>query len=368
MKNILFVAAMLVLFIATSVHAEDITIGVAGPMTGPRTSFGEQMKQAAEIAVEKINADGGILGHKVVLDIEDDANQPQQAVTVANRFLTHDVRYVIGHWGAGMTLPASSVYDAAGVLMITPASILSEITAKSRPLIFRTVGTDKQLADKIAEYLKSTTKPTDKILMITDNSAPATQGISNFLEQDMKQANYTNIVQEFYMAGETDFSTLTTKIKEIKPTSIYCSCYQIEGGLIIRSLRNAGVTQPLIGTDVFNTPEIWQITGATGDGTVFVSDPNFGDSTAAKELVDVLRTQKIQPLPYHYYTYASFQVLKQAMEKSKSLDPKKIAEEIHHDNFDTILGTISYAPNGDLKDTKYQVFVHKNNQTILLSK
>ncbi len=336
-------------------------------MTGPMAIFGEQMKQAADVAVKNINAANGILGKQVVLQIEDDANEPRQAVAVANRFIGHGVHYVVGHWSANTTLPASDVYAANDVLMITPETILSDVTMKGHKLIFRTIGTEKQLAVAIDAYLEKTYASKDKVLILTDNSAPGAQSTSKYVEKGLLNAGYKNINKEYFMAGTRDFSTLATKVKEIDPAVIYCSCFHVEAGLIMRAVRSAGANQPFVGWDMFNSPELWEIAGAAGEGAVYVSDPAFEENPSAREFVSALKAENIQPQTTSFTTYAAFQVLQQAIEKTHSLDPYKVAETIRKEPFDTAIGKISYAENGDLKNAKYQVYIHKNGQTIPLA-
>ncbi|NDE91492.1 MAG: branched-chain amino acid ABC transporter substrate-binding protein [Alphaproteobacteria bacterium] len=353
-------------FYALAADPETISIGLAGPMSGQRAVFGEQMRQAAELSVDKINASGGFLGKKITLEVGDDANEASQAVSIASRFVSKGIKHVVGHWGAGMTLPASDVYADANVLMITPASILSEITEKGHSLVFRTVGTDKQIAEKMSEYVKKSYTPKDKILLIGDQGAPAARSVMKFFGASLASASFNNKAEEYYAEGTKDFSALMTKAKDIHPTVIACFCYHVEAALIMRAARSAGITSPFVGWDVFSAPELWQIAGATGEGTVFVSDPVFAYSPAAKDFIKALEDKKITPQVYHFYTYASFQVLQQAITKAQSLDPKKIADVIHAGTFDTVIGKISYAPNGDLKAAQYETFIRKNNAIVKL--
>ncbi|HEU0117219.1 MAG TPA: ABC transporter substrate-binding protein, partial [Alphaproteobacteria bacterium] len=197
-------------------------------------------------------------------------------------------------------------------------------------------------------------------------SAPAAISTTNFIDADLKKLGFANIAREYFSAGTKDFSALLTKAKQIQPKVIFCGCYNIEGGLIVRSARASGVTQPFVSWDVFNTPEVWEITGPAGNGTVFVSDPPFEGIPSAKGLVTSLTAEKAQPQTYHFYTYASFQVLQQAVKAAQSLDPQKVADAIRKGRFDTAIGDISYSQNGDLKEAKYELYIRKDNQTVPL--
>src|SRR5271163_2992812 len=119
------------------VRAQDITIAVAGPMTGPVASIGEQMKRGAEAAAAAINDAGGVNGRKIRILVQDDACDPKQAVTVANLIIGQQIKYVDGHACSGSSIPASDVYAENDVLMMTPASSNPALTEKGHATIMR---------------------------------------------------------------------------------------------------------------------------------------------------------------------------------------------------------------------------------------
>jgi len=123
----------------------DITIGVAGPFTGPNATYGAQYWKGATQAAADINAAGGIKGEKIVLVQGDDACEPKQAVAVANRLVDEEkVSAVVGHFCSSSTMPSSEVYDEAGVLTITPGSTNPQITERGMQNMFRMCGRDDQ--------------------------------------------------------------------------------------------------------------------------------------------------------------------------------------------------------------------------------
>ena len=110
------------LALSASALAQDITVGVAGPMTGGESAFGRQMKNGAEQAVEDLNAAGGVLGKKLALQVGDDACDPKQARSIAEKFASSKVPFVAGHYCSSSSIPASEAYAEGNVLQITPAS------------------------------------------------------------------------------------------------------------------------------------------------------------------------------------------------------------------------------------------------------
>src|SRR5947209_11546066 len=133
----------------------DIKMGMTGPITGPNAAFGAQLKNGTEQAVEDINAAGGILGQKIVLSYGDDVSDPKQGVSVANKFSGDGVKYVIGPFNSGVTMPASEVYQENGILEVTPSATNPKITERNMWNIFRTCGRDDQQGEVAAKYIVS---------------------------------------------------------------------------------------------------------------------------------------------------------------------------------------------------------------------
>ena len=131
-----------VALMAAGQAAAEIKVGIAGPMTGPVAQYGDMQFSGARMAIERINAAGGVMGEDLVAVEVDDVCDPKQAVTVANRLVNEGVRYVVGHLCSSSTQPASDIYEDEGILMITPASTSPEITERGYELVFRTIGLD----------------------------------------------------------------------------------------------------------------------------------------------------------------------------------------------------------------------------------
>jgi branched-chain amino acid transport system substrate-binding protein len=152
------------------VKAQDITIAVAGPMTGPVASIGEQMKRGAEAAAAAINDAGGVNGRKIKIVVEDDACDPKQAVAVANRIVGQEIKFVDGHACSGSSIPAADVYADNSVLMMSPASSNPVLTEKGHPTIMRLYGRDDAQGAFIAPWIAKEFKG-KKIAILHDKSA-----------------------------------------------------------------------------------------------------------------------------------------------------------------------------------------------------
>jgi branched-chain amino acid transport system substrate-binding protein len=140
------------LALAGSASAQ-IKIGIGGPITGGSAAFGAQLKNGAEQAIADINAEGGILGQKLTSTVGDDRADPKEGVSVANKFVGDGVKFVVGHFNSGVTIPASEVYQENGILEVTPAATNPRVTERNKWNIFRTCGRDDQQGAVAGEYI-----------------------------------------------------------------------------------------------------------------------------------------------------------------------------------------------------------------------
>src|SRR6202142_2457222 len=161
----------------SGVARADILIGVGGPLTGPNAAFGEQLQKGAQAAADDINAAGGVLGQKIVLEFGDDASDPKQGVSVANKFVGDGVKYVDGHFNSGVTIPASEVYADNGILEITPSATNPKITERGLWDIFRTCGRDDQQGKLWADLALGELK--EKKIAIVHDKTTYGQGLAD---------------------------------------------------------------------------------------------------------------------------------------------------------------------------------------------
>src|SRR6266481_5072327 len=205
------------LAIAATTYAQgEVKLAVGGPITGGSAAFGAQLKNGVDQAVEDINAAGGILGQKLVVSIGDDRADPKEGVSVANKFAADGVKFVIGHFNSGVTIPASDVYQENGMLVITPAATNPKVTDRNMWNVFRVCGRDDQ------------------------------QG----------SAAGAIIAQQFKGKRVAIIHDKTT------------------AGQIVRQMRDQGVKAPLMGGDGMADDEFAAIAGPGADGTLMTFSPD----------------------------------------------------------------------------------------------
>ncbi len=336
----------------------DINIAVAGPMTGQYATFGEQMKNGAEMAVKDINAAGGVLGQQLRLFVEDDACDPKQAVAVANKAASEGVVFVAGHFCSGSSIPASQVYEEEGIVQISPASTNPKLTDEGGWNVFRVCGRDDQQGAVAGDYLADHFG--DKKIAILHDKTAYGKGLADETKAKLNARGITETMYEAYTAGEKDYSALVSKLKGAGIDVIYLGGYHTEGGLIIRQAAEQGYKPQLVSGDALVTEEFWKITGDTGEGTLMTFSPDPRKNPDAAPVVERFRAASIEPEGYTLYTYGAIQAWKQAVEKVGGTDPKKVAKALHDMEFDTVLGKFSFDKKGDVTAPGYVFYVWKD--------
>ncbi|MDB5572255.1 MAG: branched chain amino acid transporter substrate-binding protein [Hyphomicrobiales bacterium] len=343
--------------LSQAAHAQ-VKVGVAGPITGSSAAFGAQLKNGAEQAVEDINASGGILGQKIALSIGDDASRPEQGVSVANKFVGDGVKFVIGHFNSGVSIPASEVYNENGMLQITPASTNPTFTERKLWNVFRTCGRDDQQGDVAGRYIAEKLKG-KKVAVVHDKS-PYGKGLADETKKTMNKLGVTEALYEGVNQGEKDFSALVSKFRQLGVEVVMWGGLHTEGGLIVRQMRDQGVKAVLLGGDGITSAEYAAIAGPGAEGTLMTYGPDPTKRPGAAAIVKKFTDKKINPESYTLYSYASVEILKQAAEAAKSLDPKKVADTMRSGmRFETVLGTISFDAKGDRTDSDYVMYEWK---------
>jgi len=361
MKRITTLGVALGLAVAlTGTASAQIKMGVAGPITGPNAAFGAQLKNGADQAVEDINAAGGILGQKITLQYGDDVSDPKQGVSVANKFVGDGVKFVVGHFNSGVTMPASEVYQENGMLEITPSATNPKITERGMWNIFRTCGRDDQQGAVAAAYIVKHFK--GKKIAIAHDKTTYGKGLADETQKALNKAGIKEVLYEGINVGEKDYSALVSKIKQSGADLVYWGGLHTEGGLIVRQMRDQGIKAPMMSGDGITTDEFASIGGPGVEGTLMTYGPDARKSAAAKDAVAKFKAKNFEPEAYTLYSYAVVQIIKQAAEAVKSLDTKKVAEKMHSGmKFKTVLGELSYDKKGDRTNLDYVMYIWKKD-------
>jgi branched-chain amino acid transport system substrate-binding protein len=331
----------------------QVRLGVGGPMTGGSAAFGAQLKNGVEQAVEDINAAGGILGQKIVLSIGDDRADPKEGVSTANKFVADGVKFVVGHFNSGVTMPASEIYQENGIVEITPAATNPNVTERKMWNIFRVCGRDDQQGGLAGAMIAE--KFAGKHVAIIHDKTTYGQGLAEETRKAINAKGLKEVMFEGVNKDDKDFTALVSKLKAVNPDLVYWGGLHDTGGLILRQMRDQGLKAPMMGGDGMADDEFAAIAGPGSEGTLMTFSPDPRLNPDNKQIVDLFRQKRgFEPQSYTLYSYAAVQIFKQAAEEAKSLDTKKVAEVMHSGKaFKTVLGEVSFDQKGDV--TGYSV-------------
>jgi branched-chain amino acid transport system substrate-binding protein len=342
------------LALSTAALAEDTTIAVAGPMTGGESAFGRQMKNGAEMAVADLNAAGGLLGKKLVLDVEDDACDPKQARSVAEKIGSAKIPFVAGHYCSSSSIPASEAYAEGNVLQITPASTNPLFTERKLWNVARVCGRDDQQGLVAGEFIAKNFA--GKNIAILNDKTTYGKGLADETKKALNKAGVTEKLFESYTKGDKDFNAIVSRLKAENIDLVYLGGYHQEAGLIVRQMRAQGLKTILMAGDALADKEFASITGPEGEGTLFTFGPDPRKKPTAAAIVEKFKAKNIDPEGYTLYTYAAMQIWSQAATKAGTTDPKKVIDTIKAGSWDTVIGKIEYDAKGDIKQLDYVVY------------
>ncbi len=346
----------LALAIGGMAQAEDtIKIAIVGPITGPVAQYGEMQMNGAKMAVEQINAKGGVNGKKLEAVLMDDVCEPKQAVAVANKVVNEGIGFVVGHLCSGSTQPASKIYDEEGILMITPAATNPDITKQGYKQVFRTIGTDDQQGPVAGNFIADRIKP--KQMAILHDKQQYGQGIASEVKRTVEGKGIKVVLFEGINKGQTDFSALITKMKKEGVDFVYYGGYHPELGLILRQAREQGFDARFMGPEGVGNKDITAIAGPASEGLLVTLPADFTQDPANAALVKAFKDKNLDPSgPFVMPGYAAVQIIADTIAKTGSTDPKAVAEAMHQSSYKTPIGTVAFKDSGDLKEFQFIVF------------
>jgi branched-chain amino acid transport system substrate-binding protein len=325
----------------------EILIATAGPMTGAYAWAGERYQRGAGIAVENLNANGGVLDQRVELIVGDDFCDPDQAVALARKLASDGVVFVAGHWCSHASIPASKVYEKAGILQIAPGSASAILTDEGGPNVFRVCGRDDRQGAMVADYLAD--HWANKGIAIVDDGTTWGAGVAEGARRRLRERGVAVAVDEAIAPGEYEYFALVAKMQAAGVEVLFLGGYHREAGLILRQAHDRGYDLRLVANSAMALEDFPMIAGAGLEGTLMAAMTYTGDRPQAKDVVAQFHAQGYEPLGYTLYTYAAVQVWAQAVAAAGSLDLDAVTLAMHSRQFDTVLGRIGFDQKGDVR-------------------
>jgi branched-chain amino acid transport system substrate-binding protein len=344
-----------------------LRVGVAGPFTGPNAAFGEQLRRGSMAAAAAINAAGGVNGAQLALEFGDDRSDPREGVSVANRFVSNGVRWVVGHFNSGVSIPASEVYAENNIVQCTPASTNPRFTERNLWNTHRTCGRDDQQGAVAGAWILANRR--NARVAIVHDRTPYGQGLAEFTKAAVNRGGMTEIMFEGITTGERDFSALVSRLRQANAEIVYFGGLHTEAGLIIRQLRDQGSQAVLMSGDGITTKEFWTVAGPGAEGTLMTYGPDPRKNPAATAAVAAFRamTPPYEPEAYTLYSYAALQAFATAAREAGSNDARRVATRMRNGQpITTVLGNLSWDAKGDRTTADYVMYVWRNGEYIEL--
>ncbi len=345
--------------------AEDIRIAVAVPRTGTVATAGDQVVAGAQQAVKAINAKGGVDGRRIVLDIEDDACDPKQALSVANRIVGEGITLIDGHVCSAASIATSPVYAEAAAVMMSPASVSAKLTdvafAKGWSNIFRVYTRDDVQGELMGGWMADRFK--GKVVAFIDDKGTYGKGLADSVRAAFTAHGGKVAFREGINPGEKDYSAVVSKLKALGAEAVYYGGYPPEGGLILRQAADQGFHPTFVTTSGFAAPEFASIAGAATEGTVFPFPPDPSKNPAAAGVLDAFKAEGQVPDGFTLFSYATIQALAEGVHRAGSTDGKKVTAALRDGAaIDTVIGPLKFDQKGDAIGITYEIDIWKGGK------
>ncbi|HYM99607.1 MAG TPA: branched-chain amino acid ABC transporter substrate-binding protein [Aestuariivirgaceae bacterium] len=337
-----------------------VKIGHAAPLTGEIAHLGKDNENGARLAIEEANAKGlTIGGQKVVFEFlsEDDEGKENKGPIIAQKFVDAKVAGVVGHLNSGVTIPASVVYNEAGIPMISGSATNPKLTERGLKVAFRTVGRDDQQGPAIASYLNTQFKP--RTVAIVDDATSYGEGLADQVELTLKAAGVSVLPREKGTKDTKDWKAILTKLKGKRPDAIFYGGMDSGGGPLIKQGRELGIKAVFAFGDGACSEKMHELAGAAAEGMV-CSQAGIPALAASKDFLDAHKKRfNADPIIYAPFTYDAANLLIAAMQKADSADPAKYLPELAKISYEGASGRIEFDAKGDRKDAEMTIFKMK---------
>jgi branched-chain amino acid transport system substrate-binding protein len=354
------------LLLATSASASDeqvVKIGVSGPLSGPNAFAGKDDENGVRLAIEELNAQKRKVGGKTIrfeLLSEDDQGDPKAGVNVAQKFVDAGVKFVLGPYNSGVAIPASRVYNDAGVLMSTVGTN-PKITQSGYGTVFRIVASDTQVGGSMASYAAKELKI--KNVGVIDDRTAFGQGIADEFSRRAKAAGMNVVAREFTRDSASDFSAILTSLKAKHVDAIFYGGYAPQGAPMARQMKQFGMNARLLGGDTLCSPEMAKLGGdAVGDNVRCAQAGAIVEKQAAGPafIARYKARFKRDPDVYAPSFYDQTMFIADSMKRADSVDPVKVNAALRTGTHQGVVGSYAYDSAGNLKQTTVTVYTFKN--------
>jgi branched-chain amino acid transport system substrate-binding protein len=337
---------------ATPLRAE-ILIGVAVPLTGPAGWIGEANQKGVEKVVADLNAQGGVLGERLEILTVDDYCHGEQAVAAARKLVDAGVEFVVGHPCSAAAIPASDVYEAAGVVLFSPAATNPRLTERGLWSVFRLIGRDDAQGHIAGDFLAD--RFGDQPIAILHDGGIYGKGLAGHTRARLNERGIKEVTFEALEPGLVDYTSAIGRVQAVGAEVLYYAGFAPEAALILRQARDREIGMQLVSGDALGVEDFWLIAGSAGEGTLFTARPDPRNNPKAARLREVLVAENYDPPLGTFSSYSAVEAWAQAVQRAGTSDAEAVAKTLRAGEFDTMVGRIGFDEKGDV--TGYGTFV-----------
>jgi len=361
MKTLFFVFLVCVFVAGTAVAADTIKIGLLAPLTGPAAADGLSVQNSVKLAVERVNAEGGLLGGKVEVVSYDDRMDPKDAVALARKLIEQDkVAAIVAGSYSAPSRAVAPIFQEEKIPAVAAYAVHPDVT-KAGNYNFRNgfLGT---VEGKAAAYVAVRMLKGKKIaLLVSDNDfgRELSKGFKYYIDKYGKGA--ASIVSEqVYPMSEKDFKAYLSKIKDQNPDVIFSSGYYFQTGPVVKQAREMGIKAHILGEEGADSPKFLEIAGDAGEGFVIVTNLNRDDKRpeVQKFLTTYESRYGIQPDMVGASAYDAFMMICDAIKRAKSVKGPDIRAALAAiKDYSGLTGMVKrFTPEGEVvKDVQVQI-------------
>ncbi len=348
---------------------EMVKIGEAAPVTGPASYLGKDTENGARLAIEEINQTGLVIGGKkvtLVFDAQDDAGDPRQATQVAQKLVDDRVVAVVGHMQSGSTIPASKIYNDAGIAQVSPSATNPAYTQQGFKTAYRVVATDAQQGPTLADYAAKTLKV--RTVAIVDDSTAYGQGLAVEFEKQAKANGIQVISHDASTDKAVDFRAILTKIKGEKPDVIMYGGLDGTGGPFAKQAKQLGITAKVLAGDGLCADDLAKLAGDAADNVIcsIAGAPLLKMADGPAFVERYKKRFGYAPVLNSPFAYDAVGVIVDAMKRAQSTEPEKILAAMPATDHHGVLGQTQFDSKGDLRHGVISLYKYVEGKQALL--
>ena len=327
-RTALILPLLLALSSCSKKQEAGIPVGQFGSLTGAQATFGQSTDNGVRLALDEVNASGGVLGQPLRLITKDNQSKPGETSTAVRELITRNkVVALIGEVASGRSLEAAPIAQRSGIPMITPASTNEKVT-EAGDHIFRVCFIDPFQGTVCAKFARKL--GAKKAAVLTDVSKDYSLGLAKSFKEEFVKEGGVITGQQSYSGGDKDFSAQLTAVKADNPDVIFLPAYYTEAPLIIRQARQIGITVPFIGGDGWDSPELVAVGGPAVEGCYFSN--HFSNQSTDPKVVEFVKAYRAKyntdPDAMVALGYDSLKLLADVMKRAGTTDPVKVTEAL----------------------------------------